>query len=404
MNQCPITHSKQQHAEKLAIQAQDGSYTYADFDQLIGSIADCLAKIKNPLLATTPIFNAHHIAFFFAAWRLGKTVYPLSFRLPKEAVEKRLSLTGARWIDPMKLNLSAPKKEHTSFSGATLLETSGTSGHPKIVHHPLESHLISAKSSCHVLDLGPGDTYCLNLPLFHISGLTICLRSFLAGATVTFADRIYDATHISLVPTQLYRLLKETNPLPKAKCVLLGGSPISQKLKEKANLNHLPLFESYGMTETSAMAFCNGKPLPHIEYKLSSENELLVRGPSLFTNYWGEENIADNDWFPTKDLAQIDKDGSAQIVGRKDRQFISGGENIQPEEIERSLLSIAHVISAKVTPVESKEFGMVPVAHLEVERPFQLNQVIYQLKKQLPSFKVPKAITIEKELENIPKK
>lgn len=393
MNLCPITtHSRQRHAETLAFCA----YTYAAFDELVVSLATSLMHISAPVLAFTPAPTPLHIAFFFAAWRLGKTVYPLSFRLPPQAVAERLARTGATWLDPHTLPLPSAVAPHAStLSGGTLLETSGTSGLPKLAHHRIESHLLSAQNSLRALSLQPQDRYCLNLPLFHVSGLAIVLRTFLAGATLLLPDRLQEATHLSLVPTQLYRLLKTTHPFPSAKSILVGGAPLPPRLEEEALARGLPLVQSYGMTETSAMAFCSGRALPHIEYTLSPEGELLLKGATLLENYWNEPKRKPGEWFATKDLAYIDETGRLHITGRKDRQFISGGENIQPEEIEEQLLRLPGVITARVKPVVDVEFGRVPHAYVQVERPLTLQEITQRLKERLPSFKVPKTVTIE---------
>lgn len=404
---CPIAEWKKQQPKKIALQSATTSLTYEALDTLIQRLCHSLKSIPAPVLALTVQSTPLDIAFFFAAWRLKKAVYPLSFRLPKEAREERLAFTGAHWIDPQQIPLSTPLEigelEETSL--ATLIETSGTHATPKIVCHRLGNHLISAKSAVDALSLKEEDGYCLNLPLFHISGLSLTLRTFLAGATLLLPDQWEKATHISFVPTQLYRMMEKGTPLPPFKCLLIGGAPLSLHLYEKATQQGLPLYISYGMTETSAMATLKtppipslnvGAPLPHIQLKLQ-EGEIHMRGPSLFQNYWGGKKRLDEEWFATKDLGKINDAGHLEIIGRKDRQFISGGENIQPEEIEHSLLQLPHILHAKVEPMADPEFGMRPKAKILASEPLSAETLQEQLKGLLPSFKIPKVFEISYE-------
>jgi len=370
MDRCPIARWKEQQPNSLAIRSKHFSLTYAELDQLIKELTPV------SFIPTTPQPTPEQIALFFAAWRHGKPVYPLSFRLPESEKKKRYAIT--------------------QLEGDLLLDTSGTTGDPKIVCHSLESLFLGAKEASQALSLTPDDRYCLNLPLSHISGIAIALRTFLTGATLLLPDLLFEATHLSLVPTQLYRFLK-ANQLPSARCLLIGGAPLPPHLFQEG------LYLTYGMTETGAMATLNpnarelhaGKPLPHIELKLSPEGEILLRGESLFQNYLGQEKRKPGDWFPTNDLGKLTPDGNLEVLGRKDRQFISGGENIQPEVIEKALLSIPNILEAKVSPAPHPEFGMTPIAHIQATAPLSLETIHAQLADLLPRYQIPKKITLE---------
>nr|NGX26698.1 2-succinylbenzoate--CoA ligase [Chlamydiota bacterium] len=278
---------------------------------------------------------------------------------------------------------------------ATLIETSSAS---KIACHTLQNHMISAKSVCKALKLSQEDIYCLNLPLFHISGIAIMIRTFLSGAQITFPETLETATHISMVPTQLYRFLNNGCTLPNCKCLLMGGAPLGEKLYKEALAKNLPLYSSYGMTETASMAmlkppYSKTQILPHIELSLKEDGEILLRGPSLFSHYWGKRPRK-KDWFATRDIGKLHRDGEIEILGRKDRQFISGGENIQPEEIEKILMQLDSIIGAHITPESDLEFGMRPKATVYTERPLSADAIKAQLKKFLPTYKIPEKIKI----------
>jgi len=389
MTLCPVANWKQQHPNAPALPGM----TYEAFDKLIGKLCNSLREIPEKILAFVPEQSPLDVAFFFAAWRIGKAVYPISFRHPKQAIEERLKLTGAKFVKPTPS--STPLEIDTLDENilATLIETSSSA---KMVCHRLKALLISAQSCAQAIELTRSDTYCLNLPLFHISGIALMLRTFCTGATLIFPDHWKEATHISMVPTQLFRLIEKQERLPKLKCLLVGGAPLSPSLYQ----NNLPIYASYGMTESASMAVLKppNKPtyiLPHIELKLSDEGEILLKGPSLFDHYYGKEQ--NNDWFATRDIGRFNAQNELEIIGRKDRQFISGGENIIPEEIEQLLLQYPDVIEARVEAEANLEFGMCPIAKLYCKNNIAEDQLQQFLSTHLPRFKIPKKILISTE-------
>jgi O-succinylbenzoic acid--CoA ligase len=208
----------------------------------------------------------------------------------------------------------------------------------------------------------------------------------------------FQITHLSLVPTQLYRLIQEPR-LEDTECILVGGGPTLRELLRKGKEQGLNVITTYGMTEMSSIiTLSTGEPLPFREVKIDNENEIWVRGKTLFQGYWdprSEQVITHpaEEWFPTKDLGQWTPDGALEIIGRKDRQFISGGENIQPEEVERALSAIPGVRQASVLPMDDKEFGQRPIAYIDDETKLHTLQTIQEaLHCILPSFKHPIAI------------
>ena len=393
MKLCPIAHWKKHRPNALAFP----SLTFAGFDELIQKICHSLINIPEPILSFAPQKTPIDLALFFAAWRSGKAVYPLNPRLPPDAIQERIEKTKSAWIETGKIPLTRSYDIANIYPNclATLIETSSAS---KIACHTLQNHMISAKSVCKALKLSQEDIYCLNLPLFHISGIAIMIRTFLSGAQITFPETLETATHISMVPTQLYRFLNNGCTLPNCKCLLMGGAPLGEKLYKEALAKNLPLYSSYGMTETASMAmlkppYSKTQILPHIELSLKEDGEILLRGPSLFSHYWGKRPRK-KDWFATRDIGKLHRDGEIEILGRKDRQFISGGENIQPEEIEKILMQLDSIIGAHITPESDLEFGMRPKATVYTERPLSADAIKAQLKKFLPTYKIPEKIKI----------
>ncbi|MGL5472289.1 MAG: AMP-binding protein, partial [Shewanella sp.] len=181
-------------------------------------------------------------------------------------------------------------------------------------------------------------------------------------------------THASLVPTQLLHLLTDKQAsLSTIKALLLGGGAISIDLLKQLEQRHIASFTSYGMTEmgsqiTTGLALSDGtsgKLLPRRELKII-DGVIWVRGDCLFMGYLtdkGLEKPLDADgWFYTKDRGEWDANGNLKILGRVDNMFISGGENIQPEEIEAALKLHPLIDEAIVFPQPDTTFGQLPAA------------------------------------------
>lgn len=390
---CPIANWKKRSPNALAFD----DMSYHEFNQLVEKLCQYLQSIPNTVISFTPQKGALDAAFFFASWRLGKTVYPLNPRLPKNEIKMRLKQTKAHLVDLDSIYLNGPLQidmlEETKM--ATYLETSSAK---KIVCHRLMGHLISAKNSADILAMGPSSVTCLNLPFFHVAGIATFLRAFLVGGRVVSSQKISEASHVSMVPTQLYRYLQQNIPLHQLQCLLVGGAPLSRELYSLATKNNLPLFVSYGMTETAALAFLTPiqqktMVLPHIKYEITAEGEIRLRGPSLLEKYLGAPPRKDTDWFFTNDLGKF-VDDQLIITGRKDRQFISGGENIQPEEIEQVLLDCPSILQARVEPIADPEFGMRPCAQIYATSTIYVEEVKCRLREKLPPHKIPFKIEI----------
>src|SRR5579885_1047733 len=158
-----------------------------------------------------------------------KTAFPMNPRLPLQSRE------------------SLERRAGQIPSGiATLICTSGTTGTPKIAAHTYENYIASARSVAQALNLEARDSWQLSLPLYHVSGISIVYRCLVSGARIVFSG---EATHYSLVPTQLYRILQDPvliSQYRKAKCLLIGGAPLSNALERRAREEGLPIHTSWG--------------------------------------------------------------------------------------------------------------------------------------------------------------
>jgi O-succinylbenzoic acid--CoA ligase len=199
-------------------------------------------------------------------------------------------------------------------------------------------------------------------------------------------------------------LLRKDIELAGLKAVLMGGGPVSASLVDEALSRGLPLHTSYGLTEMASQVTTTppgaplgvlrtaGRVLPEREVSISEEGEILVRGATLFVGYVEGKTLdlpLDTDgWFHTGDLGELDENGFLRVLGRKDNLFVSGGENIQPEEIEEVLCRLDGIDEAIVVPVPDPEFGHRPVAFIRTEgdKPEDLAP---KLRAFLPGFKIP---------------
>ncbi|TYA35456.1 o-succinylbenzoate--CoA ligase [Aggregatibacter actinomycetemcomitans] len=266
---------------------------------------------------------------------------------------------------------------------ATMTLTSGSTGLPKAVVHNVQAHLDNARGVCELMNFDAADSWLLSLPLYHVSGQGIVWRWLTGGATLVlpgedFYVAVNQVTHVSLVPTQVQRWLQylQENPAPlQIKAVLLGGAHIPLTLTRALQQLGIKSYSGYGMTEMASTVFAKesdekngvGNVLAGREYCLHN-GEMWLRGAGLALGYWQQGRIVsllnEQGWFATKDKGQW-QNGELVISGRIDNMFTSGGENIQPEEIEKVILQSDLVKQVFVLPVADLEFGQRPVAIIE---------------------------------------
>ena len=275
----------------------------------------------------------------------------------------------------------------------TIIHTSASSGEAKAAVHSFANHWYNALGSNKNIPFAAGDCWLLSLPLYHIGGYSLLFRSLISGGSLAIGEpdetlghciENFPLTHLSLVPTQLYRLLADKmscGRLRKLKAVLLGGSSAPKSLIEEALRHNIPVYLSYGSTEMGSQIATTPEPigriqqnsekiLPYRELTVAKDGELLVKGPCLFQGYRQDgiiEPQTDKEgWFHTSDIGSVANDHTVTVIGRKDNMFISGGENIHPEEIEKALMMIDGILDALVVPIADREYGQRPVAFIQI--------------------------------------
>jgi O-succinylbenzoic acid--CoA ligase len=419
-----------------ALLSARGATSYEELDSMVSAAALRLGDLRpESRVALHLPKDERYVALVLALIRVGHVACPLSDRLPPRGVAQLLKRAACsalisedeELLQTVDADLRMPGLEAlleeslqrtipTSIPlerPATIIFTSGSTGVPKAALHTFGNHHYNALGSNANIPLRPGHRWLHSLPLYHVGGLSILFRCLLAGSTVALPEPEaplgeaiagLGATHVSLVSTQLSRLLREETDHAGLEAVLLGGGPIPSSLVDEALARGLPVHTSYGLTEMASQVTTTppgaslkelrtaGRVLPNREVSISDRGEILVRGETLFAGYVeGEELDRPLDaggWFHTGDLGELDENDCLRVRGRMDNLFVSGGENIQPEEIEEALCQLEGIYEAVVVPVPDEEFGARPVAFVRTDDG-ELEDLARKLEPVLPRFKIP---------------
>lgn len=326
-------------------------------------------------------------------------------------------------------------EEWTTQQTVSIMYTSGTTGFPKGVRQTVENHRMSALGSVLNIGLDERDTWLCMVPIFHISGFSILMRSLIYGMTVSLYEKFDEVavakeivagtiTHYSVVAVMLERILTymERHGLvanERFKLALAGGGPIPEAFLKRAQNLQMAVSQTYGMTETASQT-CTlnandalrkigsaGKPLFFCQVRIdgatlpNSIGEICVRGPHVTPGYIGRhaELASQKDgWLYTGDVGYLDEDGYLFVVDRRSDLIISGGENIYPAEIENMLLAHPNVSEAGVCGVTDEKWGQVPVAFVVVKETVNEEELIAFCREHLAKYKVPSAVKFVKEL------
>ncbi len=395
--------------------------TFRDLDHRVSERARTLTMIGSPgaWVALKAVHSVGGLIEFLALLRAGFRVLPVNPAQPetplralvaRNRIQRLLDPDGAQVPDMGDVGRSVPEAETLAFVDAAPcmgILTSGSTGLPKVAVHSYRNHVLSAVGSATVMPLAPGDRYLLSLPWFHVAGVAILFRCLLGGAALVLGGRAEDPdclldlriSHVSMVETQLRRLLTRPDALPSLRAVLLGGGPVSPALLTSARDRGLPVWTSYGLTEMSSQVITQGpdgraRRLPHRECRIADDGEILVRGGTLFLGYLEDgELIPSTDvdgWFHTRDLGYWN-DGVFRVQGRRDHQFISGGENVQPERIADVLRRHPAIVQAIVVPQADAEFGQRPVAFLDASGEIEQDSLRAWLRQYLSPWELPVA-------------
>jgi O-succinylbenzoic acid--CoA ligase len=257
-----------------------------------------------------------------------------------------------------------------------VVETSGSTGEPKRV--VLTRGAVLASVAATERRLGGAGRWLLALPASYIAGLQVIVRSLVAGHTPSLLEEHgsvgsavagRDLDFVSLVPTQLHRMLEdetETAALRTFRTVLVGGGPIDPGLRERAAVAGIPVVVTYGSAETAGGCVYDGVGLDGVGLAVDGDGRLRIAGPMLFDRYEGDPELTAqtlvDGWFRTSDAARIDDEGRLQVLGRLDDMVVTGGVNVPAQAVSRRLREHPAVAEAEVLGVADPEWGSRLVA------------------------------------------
>ncbi|HEU5077145.1 MAG TPA: class I adenylate-forming enzyme family protein [Polyangiaceae bacterium] len=371
--------------DRIALVEPGRSWSYAELALLSGqALAWLRARGVSRAGDATPAAVAvlahptpHQIAMTFALMAAGVPCLPVHPRLTEpERTALVVHAQASLYVDTAWQHEPAASTSQPAFpsrSGASeaplaLVQTSGTTAGPRLAL--LSERAFRSSAAAHAAHLGwtRTDRWLLALPFAHIGGLSILTRCLAARSTVALpvfasgagaggsAAQVAGSLEplgvslLSMVPTQLEQLLELSGwRTPSSlRAVLVGGAAANEATLTRARARGLPVLPTYGMTETCSQICTRavapesaeagvGRPLSGVELAIV-DGEIHVRGATLFSGYWGDpEQYTPSTWFPTGDLGSVDDHGCLHVLGRLADRIISGGENVNPLEVERVL-------------------------------------------------------------------
>ena len=439
-----LRYGKQYYPNRICM----NNYTYQDIYSAVVNVATRLQTLSDTRIAIVSDNSVTMAVYLLAAMLVRKEVLLLNVHLTAGEIEKQLcelhittvlhSAKRCGQVPKSVTSMEFESMESMLHNGekdifdwiindndiAAIMNTSATTGQFKSV--PLRWGQIKAhvQASQEVLGRSEQDNWLMVLPLFHVSGLSILMRSLYNGTAMTIMES-YDEEQVlqyihdgrinmmSLVPT----ILKNLEPRiihHQLRVILLGGEFIPRPLVDACVEKQLPIYKTYGMTETFSQSVTMpvllnlnkldsvGKPLPGMTVHIVNPDvdgvgEIHLNGPMVMRGYINREPIHGD--FNTDDMGYVDEDGFLYILNRRTDLIISGGENIYPKEIEDTVYAMQGVKECAVIPVADTKWGQVPalfVAFDDIDALGTDSKMIVRdyISSKLAKYKVPKYITI----------
>ncbi len=473
-----LTRCAENRPDHLALQCDQQQWSFAELDRQATKLARQLATPgvqKGHRVALLAANGLPYAAVVHALTRLGAILVPLNLRLTLQELcwqlrDVRASLlvcdadnaTLAHEIVQALPHLPLATLATTSHKGETVISelpekevplrtlidlgapqaimyTSGTTGQPKGAIITYGMQWWNAVGSALNLGHNPGDRWLACLPLYHIGGLSILMRSVIYGNSVMVHKKFDptlinhaisedNITIISVVAVMLQRMLAalDTTSYPATlRCILLGGGPAPHPLLEACMSRAIPVVQTYGLTEACSQAVTlspadaprkigsAGRPLAPVQLRIMNDNrpaspgepgEIFLKGPTITPGYADRpeatSQVFQDGWFATGDLGYLDKDGYLYVLDRRADLIISGGENVYPAEIESVLQSHPAVAQAGVCGQTDPRWGQVPIAFvvLKSASTATAGELLNYTAQKLARYKQPRAIHFAEQL------
>ncbi|MBE3561892.1 MAG: o-succinylbenzoate--CoA ligase [Ktedonobacteraceae bacterium] len=475
-----LRRSAENFPDRLALQCGRTHWTFAELDRRASHLARQLINLgigEQSRVALLAANSPDYVVFVHALIRLGAILVPLNTRLSlaelcwqlRDARVTVLVNDAHHAATAAEIGQAMPELERATFAHKAccgeqvlhrlpaieiplrseidltathvIMYTSGTTGSPKGVIITYGMQWWNAVGSALNMGLRDDDRWLACMPLFHIGGLSILMRSVIYGMGVIMLEKFdavavnqliceEGATIVSVVSVMLQRMLATLDAWQRRypsslRCVLLGGGPAPRPLLEDCLRRQIPVLQTYGLTESCSQAATlapedalrkvgsAGKPLMPVQLCIMQDDRvapvgepgvIMLKGPTITPGYVDrpEETARafKDGWFSTGDIGYLDAEGYLYVLDRRADLIISGGENVYPAEIEAVLLAHHAVEEAGVCGLDDERWGQVPVAFVRL-RPGSLvttAELLAYAGQRLARYKLPKAIYIVEQL------
>ncbi len=451
-----------QNPELPALHTKDSSLTYSELKSRVGKTASILKELgisSSENVAVLGKNDTEFIILILAIWQVGAVPVPINLRFTQNEIMELLNFSDCKvlfatsnfskmdlpvkvYSYPLKIksgNEYFSSEELSPDKTAAIIFTSGTSGKAKGVELSFNSFLQSAKIGNQLLNYSNDDRWLASLPFYHIGGFSIITRALLYGTSVILPASLnteglasalnnFSPTLASFVPTQLKRLIENNiTPNEELRHVLLGGGHIEDKLFSSAFFDGWNVTKVYGATETASFVTAltrdewldkpksAGKALlPNLirivnesRFQLSPGEigEVAVFSPALMKGYYKNEEetvkkLSEGFYF-SGDLGFLDEDGYLFIEAKRTDLIVTGGENVNPNEVEKILIEHDLIDDAAVFPLKDDEWGEIVAAAIVMKKKshrLTIDELEEFLKHDLANYKIPQKIFYEKEL------
>jgi o-succinylbenzoate---CoA ligase len=416
--------------DRTALVADGAQVTYAELEAEATWVARRLTAHgvrRGSIAAMTMHPRREQVVLVHALMKAGAVLLPLSPRLSAEerdaviaAKDPAIDLDDAGELTQTEADLPL-LGEHDMDDLACYVMTSGSTGIPDPVGLTYGNFLWSAVASAFNVGVEPSDRWLCCLPLGHISGLSIVMRSVIYGTTAVVQDGFDvdcvgaalerdEITVVSLVTTMLTRLLEAGADLSGPRAILVGGGPVPEEPLEEALARGATVVQTYGLTEACSQVTTlspvdakrklgsAGRPLLTTHLRIQ-EGEILVQGPTV------APDRADADgWLHTGDLGRIDEEGFLYVDDRIDDMIVTGGENVIPAEVEKVLLRHPDVDDVAVVGREDPEWQQAVTAVVVLREGAEASpeDLRRHCAESLSGFKVPKLVELAAALPRTP--
>ncbi len=438
---------------RVALTYENKSWTFLELFEDAIKIAGAMKSKgfeKGNRVAILSPSNSLLVTTIHACWQLGCEIVLLNTRLSdqeliyqikdakpthilvEESLQDRIAIHKTICVDELVKQPSISidiENEWPLDRTMSIMYTSGTTGHPKGVRQTVLNHTTNATASAFNMGIQQDDIWLCTMPIFHISGLSILIRSVLYGMEVKLYSKfdllpiVEDlvkgkATRMSVVSIMLEKILREldeqdVNVSPRLLTMLVGGGPVPSSYLERAMARGIRVLQTYGMTETASQTATlapedavrklgsSGKPL-YLSFiridqakKPFDEGEICIRGGHVTPGYIGcyeTTSSQENGWLYTGDIGYLDDEGFLFVIDRRSDLIISGGENIYPAEVENAILQHPLIREAGVCGQKDETWGQVPVAFIVSDEEISLETLREFLQTKVAPYKMPKLL------------